>query len=168
MSYNTIDDILGEVEDNIILQLVIDSATDVTVDMVTLVLNAGDLSGLSSDELAAATLAASFITKALIRADAEVDGFCGKRYQVPFSPLPDFVKAIALDLTVYNMFSRRENVPKNREARRDNAVKNLEQIAKGLVTLGVQDPTPVETFSTATPSVVSGAGMFGRNRMRGY
>ena len=170
MGYNTIDDILGEVSEDILLQLIEDDGSDVTVDMIKLVFSAGDLSNLTSDQAAAATKSAATITKALDRANGEVDGFCGKRYQVPFSPLPDFVKALALDIAVYNIFSRREMIPENRKTRRDNAVKNLEQIAKGLVTLGVPDSTPApETFSSATPAVVSaGSRQFSRNSLKGF
>lgn len=168
MGYNTIDDILGEVSEDVLLQLVDDSETELTADMIKLVLSGGDLSGLSADQVAAATVAVSSITKALNRADSEVDGYCGKRYKVPFDTLPDFVKALSLDIAVFNLFSRRENVPENRKDRRASAVKNLEQIAKGIVTLGMQDPTPTETFTSATPSVISGNRQFSRGSLKGF
>ena len=144
MSYNTKDDILGEVSEDVLIQLTDDD----------------NLGAVDDDKVA----------KALVRADGEVDGFCGKRYQVPFNPVGDFVKALALDLAVYNLFSRRENVPENRKHRRDNAVKNLEQIAKGLVTLGAPESAPApETFSTATPAVVSAGGrQFSRSSLKGF
>ena len=168
MSYNTIDDFRGEISDDVILQLCDDSNSGLTVDMIVLALNNGNLSSLTSAQVTAAGIAAGNITKAITRGDGEVDGYCGKRYQVPFDPLPDFVKSLALDLAIYTLFSRRENVPENRKMRRDNAVKNLEGLAKGIITLGLQDPQPNETFTSATPEIVSGGRIFKRDTMRGY
>jgi len=144
MSYNTKDDILGEVSEETLRQLTDDENL-----------------GLVDDDK---------VTKALSRADGEVDGFCGKRYQVPFSPVPDFIKALALDITVYNLYSRRENVPENRKTRYDAAVKNLGLIAKGVVTLGIPEATPApEAFTSATPEVISGNGrQFSRNSLKGF
>jgi phage gp36-like protein len=143
MSYNTKEDILGEVAEDILTQL--------------------------TDDANMGTIDDSKVDLAISRADSEVDGYCGKRYQVPFDPAPPFVKALALDITVYNLFSRRESVPENRKTRRDAAVKNLEQIAKGIVTLGLQDPTPPATFSSAEPAVLSGnSRQFSRGSLKGF
>ena len=144
MSYNTKDDVLGAISEDTLIQLTDD-----------------DNLGMVDD---------AKVDQALTRADMEVNGYCGKRYQVPFSPVPDFVKALALDIAIYNLHCRKSNVPPSRKERRDNAVKNLEQIAKGIVTLGVPDSTPVpETFTSATPAVVSGSSrQFSRNSMKGF
>lgn len=143
MAYNDKDDILGEIAEEVLVQLTDDQYL-----------------GVVNDDL---------VAKAIARADGEVDGYCGKRYVVPFEPVPPFIKALALDITVYNLFSRRENVPENRVTRYKNAVKNLEGLAKGLVTLGLQQPVkPGETFSSATPEVLDNAGQFSRTRMKGF
>jgi phage gp36-like protein len=143
MPYNDQSDILGEISNETLIQLTDDENLGVVDD--------------------------AKVTQALTRADAEVDGYCGKRYQVPFAPVPDFVKALALDIAVYNLFSRRENVPENRQRRRDAAVKNLELISKGVVTLGLQEPAPAATFSSAEPEVISGGDrQFSRQSLKGY
>jgi phage gp36-like protein len=144
MSYNTKDDILGEVSEDVLMQLTDDN----------------NLGVVDDDKVA----------KALARADGEVDGYCGKRYQVPFDPVSEFIKALALDISVYNLYCRRENVPEIRKTRHENALKNLVLIAKGTVTLGIPDTTPAPTaFSSAAPAVLSGGDrQFSRKSLKGF
>lgn len=76
------------------------------------------------------------VNEAIADADAEVDGYCGNVVQVPVTPPTRLVKKLALDIAIYYLFSRRENVPENRLAMYKNAVKTLEAIAKGSISLG--------------------------------
>lgn len=138
--YNTKDDILGELSEETLIQLTDDDNLGVVDDVK--------------------------VAQALTASAAMIDGYCGKLYQVPFAVCPDFIKALDLDITVYNLFSRRENVPENRKTRRDNAVKNLEQIAKGLVTLGIATiPQPAK--NTGSASFSSNARLCTRDTMKG-
>lgn len=143
MSYNALADIIGRVSEDVLIQL--------------------------TDDKGLGVIDTSKVDEAITLADGEVDGYCGKRYVVPFSPVPAFVQGLALDLAVYNLFSLRENMPENRKARYENAIKALGDIAKGIVTLGVQTPTPpTETFSTATPQVVQTSGRFSPGKLKGF
>ena len=80
--------------------------------------------------------------EAIAQADADIDAYCGTRFQVPFSPVPDIIRKISVDLTIYNLYSRRlDEIPKTREDRYRDAVKKLEGIGKGTISIG-EDPRP--------------------------
>lgn len=82
------------------------------------------------------------VDEAIAQADAEIDSYCGARYSVPFSPAPDIVRKCSVDIAVYNLYSRRtEEIPEARSERYKNAIRQLEGIARGVITLGV-DPPP--------------------------
>lgn len=142
--YNAKADILGEVAERTLIQL--------------------------TDDEKLGTVNDDRITSALTRSAAMIDGYCGKRYEVPFDPslgFMDFIKSLDLDIAIYNLFSRKENVPENRKDRYKNAEKTLVQIAEGKVTLGAADKKP-EVFSSATPEVLSGGRTFSRNSLKGF
>lgn len=119
--YNTRTDIQGEVPEEVLVQLTDDNGTGVVEESV--------------------------VTLALVKSAGEVDGYCASRYVVPFAAPPAFVKALDLDIAIYHLFSRRENVPENRKERYKNAVRALERIARGEISIGAP---------TATPAAVSG------------
>ncbi len=82
------------------------------------------------------------VDEAIAQADAEIDSYCGGKYSVPFSTVPDIVKKISVDIAIYNLYSRRvEEIPETRAARYKNAIRQLEGIAKGLISIG-EDPEP--------------------------
>lgn len=107
------------------------------------------------------------VSAAIADADAEIDSYCAARYTVPFDPVPAVVRKCSVDIAVYNIYSRyAEKVPETREARYKNAIKLLENIAKGVVTIG-------ETV--APPPVSSGGGkvsapgrIFSAEKMESY
>ena len=139
MAYSSFDDITGEISANTLLQLVDDSNTGLTFAMLLLAMaEDGDMSDLTTEQQAAATTAAATVAKVMARASAEVDGYCSNLYDVPFVTPTPFLQATNLDITIYHLFSRRENVPENRRDRYKNAVKVLERIANGNIQLGAK------------------------------
>src|SRR3972149_3555640 len=86
---------------------------------------------------------AAVISEAIEAADDQIDAYCGARYQVPFATVPGVVNKMSVDLALYHLYTRRasDTVPEVRQTRYDAAVKFLEQVAKGAVSLGVQ-PAP--------------------------
>jgi phage gp36-like protein len=106
------------------------------------------------------------LNEAIADAQAEVDGYCGKRYRVPFSVPPRLVKRLTAILAKYNLYARRDIVPDSLETQRKAAIKALDDISKGVVSLGVEtEPTP----SPETGGVISGpVKMFGRESLRGF
>jgi phage gp36-like protein len=79
------------------------------------------------------------VAAAIASADAEIDGYARTQYDVPFNPVPDIIRKFSVDITLYNLFSRR-GVDKEKEAnivdRYKSAIRFLENLAKGLVTIG--------------------------------
>lgn len=87
------------------------------------------------------TVDAAAVTRAIADADAEIDGYCGTRYAVPFSPVPVLIRKISVDIGIYNLYARRKGVPEDRQKRYADAVRFLKDVAKGVATLGGDEPT---------------------------
>ena len=78
------------------------------------------------------------IEEAINQADAEINTYCASKYTVPFAPVPEAIKKCSVDIAIYNLYSRRvEEIPATRADRYKNAIRLLEAIAKGSITLGV-------------------------------
>lgn len=109
------------------------------------------------------------VTRAIADADAEIDGYVGSRYVVPLSPVPDSIRRLSVELAIYNLYARRDKVPEHRVERYKGAVKLLEQIALGKISLGPSDPdgNPPESdapeFSSDNP-----VRTFTRDSMSGF
>jgi phage gp36-like protein len=77
------------------------------------------------------------LDESIAQADAEIDSYCGSRYTVPFAVVPDIVKKLSVDIAIYNLYSRRvEEIPETRASRYRNAIRQLEGIAKGIISIG--------------------------------
>jgi phage gp36-like protein len=118
MSYCSYDDIRGIVPDEVLIQLTDDA-------------NIGEVDTAK-------------VTDAIDNAGSAVDGYAAGRYAVPFAPVPRLIMVTTLDIAIYNLFSRRENVPENRKDRYKNAIKTCEALADGKLTIGEAEAPPVE------------------------
>jgi phage gp36-like protein len=107
------------------------------------------------------------IAEAIASADGEIDSYCGSRYTVPFSPVPDIVRKMSVDIAIYNLYSRRvEEIPATRSDRYKNTIRQLTMIAEGKLTIE----------STAPPAQEGGAEcnkteddrIFTRDKLKGY
>lgn len=85
------------------------------------------------------------VDEAIANADSMIDGYAASRYQIPFDPVPRLIHVIALDIAIYNLYSRRENVPEIREKRYKAAVKLLDRLVDGKLTIGEVDRPVVES-----------------------
>ncbi|PID40656.1 MAG: hypothetical protein CR984_02055 [Proteobacteria bacterium] len=110
---------------------------------------------------------ASVVAEAIADADAEIDAYCGKRYPVPFTTVPTMVKKLSRDIAIYNLCQRRQQTEEGRQTDYDNAIKFLQSIAKGLATLGEDDPdgTPSEVNE---PDITSDTRLFSRDGLKGF
>lgn len=82
----------------------------------------------------------SIVTQAIADADSEIDGWIGKKYSVPLTTVPDIVKKLSIDISLYNLYSRSRGIPEDRKDRYRNAITFLKSVAKGEATLGEDDP----------------------------
>ena len=205
MAYNTLDDILGEIAAETLVQLVNDSDTSITVAMIQTALT-GDLEDIANanildevtgkryrlvivdgvldkqeladtdadmdvsadDQIAAAVAAAAAVSKCLNRASALVDGYCSNLYDVPFDTPSPFLKSLDLDVVIYNLFSRRENVPENRKDRYNNTVKILAKIGSGDIQLGVTGPTAPDQKGQTIAISSAPENIFTMDRLKNY
>ena len=100
MPYSTVDDIKKMLPEDLIVQLTDDEAT-------------GSINQGRVDE-------------AIEQADAEIDSYCAGRYAVPFSTVPDIVKKLSVDISIYNLYSRLvRDMPEVRAERYRSAIKQL-------------------------------------------
>jgi phage gp36-like protein len=96
------------------------------------------------------------IAEAISMADAEIDSYLGVKYVVPFSPTPDQVKALAVDLAIYHLYSRHNIVPQVRQQRYEDAVAVLKQVVSGervIVGPGGEAPTVAKEVADSTSAV---------------
>lgn len=77
---------------------------------------------------------------ALETADVEIDGYLGERYSLPLDPVPAIIVKQAVDIAIYNLYSRRQGPPDHIQNRYNNVIRFLAQVAKGTISLGVGDP----------------------------
>jgi len=90
-----------------------------------------------TDDARSGVINESRVGQAIASADAEIDGYCAARYEVPFSPAPAIIKKCSIDIAVYNLHARKAmSIPEARQVRYDNAVRILKDIASGTVSLG--------------------------------
>jgi phage gp36-like protein len=142
MAYNTQDDIAAEIPADVLIQLTDDQNLGVADDTV--------------------------IARVLARASAEVDGYCSSLYDVPLDPVTAFIRGLDLDIAVYHLFSRRENVPENRLTRYNNAVKVLKLIAGGDIQLGASGPGSPQQSGQNIAIAPAAEEIFTMKRLKNY
>ena len=122
-----------------------------TLDDIKEQISEDELIQLSDDENTG-TVDTAAIDRAIADADAEINGYCVERYTVPFDPVPDLIRKYCVDISIYNLLSRRQGADEDRLARYKNAIRFLEKVAKGIVSLGVNAPaeTSQDTVSVTT------------------
>lgn len=80
------------------------------------------------------------VTRAITDADAEIDGYCATQYEVPFVTTPVIIRKASVDISIYNLYSRRLGAPDDRTNRYKDTVKFLINVSNGVVTLGADSP----------------------------
>ncbi len=89
----------------------------------------------------------------------EIDPYCRTRYDasMPFTTTPEMLKAINVDIAIYRLHKRRGRTPQLIIDAYNMAIKKLEQIAKGVITIGLPSSTVIPedndtvTFTSKTP-----------------
>lgn len=83
------------------------------------------------------------VDKALADATYLMDSYIGKKYDLPLpAPTPEVLKQVCVDVAWYKLSSTPGNVTEEIERRNKDSVRWLENLAKGLVTLGVDQSPP--------------------------
>ena len=107
------------------------------------------------------------VDKAIADACGEVDGYLGSRYPLPLPSTPAIVRKCAVDIAIYNLFSRRLGPPEERIKRYETSVAFLSKVATGSIGLGVGDPDGTPKPSEA-PRMTGATQVFGRDNLGGF
>ncbi|OGB82020.1 MAG: hypothetical protein A2496_05300 [Burkholderiales bacterium RIFOXYC12_FULL_60_6] len=112
-----------------------------------------DLIGLT-DDLGIGEVNQGAVDRAIADADSMIDSYIQARYPAPLSPVPSSIRRIAVDLAVYDLHSRRGSleIPEPRKDRHKAALRFLEQLAEGKLTLGVAASAPAESIAEIVSS----------------
>ncbi len=143
--YCTVQDIKDRLSENVLIHLTDDNDTD------------------EVDE--------TKVTEAIEEAAGEIDAYCQSRYTLPFSPVPKVIRKVSITLVTYMLFTRRGLNPDNNQDAiiiqdRKDVIKFLENISKGLVTLG---PAPDQTVAPEQTAHFTGPDrIFSRDKLRDY
>lgn len=92
------------------------------------------------------------ITRAQTAAENWIHSYAQKRYAVPFNPVTDTIKQLALEETVYRLMTANGMVPDWDQAQHEERHKWLQDLSRGLVSPGVEPDAPNST--AVTPAVV--------------
>jgi len=104
------------------------------------------------------------VSEAIKRADGEIDAACGLRYAVPFSPVPERVKTLSVDLAIYHLYSRRAVAPEVWRQKHQDALAFLKQVAAGQATLAGSSGEPPGADRGAT-ELTSATRIFSRDSL---
>jgi phage gp36-like protein len=139
MPYSTLTDIQERIPAEILLQLTDDADT-------------GSIDGTK-------------VAAAIVRADAEIDAWCGGRYAVPFAAPPAIIAELSADLATYYLYSRRQEIiPEARSERYRANQALLKAISGGQVQL----PGAATAQTGATRIEMSSNGrLFNRSGLKG-
>jgi len=110
------------------------------------------------------------ITAAISNADSKINAFCGQKYTVPFSTVPDVVKDLSVDISIWWLASRRWNtidMQSTIKMNNDKAISLLEKISKGTVVLSVPDPAKNPNKVAATV-ITSSSRILSRDSLKGF
>ncbi len=110
---------------------------------------------------------AAVITEAIASADGDIDGYCQEKYTVPFTAVPEIIKNISVDLAIHFLYSRRDIMPEGRTARYKEAIRKLEKIAAGTLSLGA-DPEISESQQTLQTSTEDTDRIFDGDTMENF
>jgi phage gp36-like protein len=100
------------------------------------------------------------INECIADADAEINGYVQKVYSTPLDPIPRLIKKLSLNLTIANLYERRNIDDEAISKLKNNAVQLLNRISKKSVSLGLKDDndTSIQSSSiliTSKPRIFS-------------
>lgn len=109
------------------------------------------------------------VEQAVIDADAEIDGYLNKKYDVPFLKPPTVINKLSKDIAIYNLISRMGIDESEREktykTRYDAAIAFLLNVAKGTIDIGINDS---KANANSGFQINSSKRLFSRENMRGF
>lgn len=115
-----------------------------------------------TDRTAGSVIDTAVIDRALLDAEAEIDGYLAVRYQLPLASVPVALAQLACDIARYNLWGDRAS--EGIKQRYDDAARRLKAIAGGSFKLDAAVPlveaagsNEVVVCAPSRPSVFNGA-----------
>lgn len=111
------------------------------------------------------------VTDTIASVSEMIDGFLRGRYALPLLPVPGMIRAIAVDLVIYDLYGRRPTfgIPEAVEKKQAAQMKVLKQIQDGVVTLGSAGTTsPAAELSANTIQAAPPRPVFTPDTLRNY
>ncbi len=141
----------------------------VEAELMRLSLVGADRAGYSAEAIAAADAAMARVNDAIAEADETIDGYLRARYPLPLSPVPEVLRHTARNLIRYALhqhLTRDEQDPIVRAYR--DAIRLLESIGAGRVTLGARDPSPAQQSGGSVQTGSMTGGSFSDQALQGF
>lgn len=104
------------------------------------------------------------ITRALVDADAEINGYLATRYTLPLLPVPTGLEKLACDIARYRLYEDR--VTETVAQRYKDAIRFLQEVSSGKASLG-PDAANAQPVATGGPSSSGGDRVFTKGRANG-
>lgn len=79
------------------------------------------------------------VTTAITAAEEEIDSYVAVRYDLPLGTVPGILTRVCCDLAMYHLSINSLAMTEDKETRYERALKWLEKLSKGMVTLGVEE-----------------------------
>ena len=146
MNYCTYEDIEGHIPDARLVEVTNDIAPNAT-----------------------GTVVVEIVEKAIKESSTLIDSYVRKRFPRPFQSVPEVLRMVCVDLSIYNLYERvtELNVSDGMKLRYDNAIKLLIRIADGEQDIGVDPDEPVvESGFSVASKLNGGPAMFSLESMR--
>lgn len=129
----------------------------------------GDPQAGSPGEIAIADQALAVVNTAITDAGSLIDGYLANRYELPFTGQQNLLAVWARAIARYLLHKERNPVADDDHITRDyrDALKALQQVAAGKLSLGASDPT-AGAAGGGDVAFEPGETVFGRDQMRHY
>lgn len=102
---------------------------------------------LTNDNPEQNTIDQAVCEEVLIYSSTLIDGYLRGKYHLPLSSRFPLLRIIAIDLSIYRLYSRRiyTEIPETVLNAYKNAIKTLEDLKKGLITLQTEEENSVKS-----------------------
>lgn len=132
--------------------------------LMELTLRAGNRSAYSADEIAAANEAKDRIDEAVTTGTETVDAYLARRVSIPRDPVPGILVRICRAVVRYDLHKQLIGSDRDNPIVRDyrEAIRMLEQLRDGKITLGADDPISASETSLGEVRFESSPPVFAR------
>jgi len=145
VNYCTLEDIETQISTTVLIQLTNDTGTQTTID-------------------------SSVVDEALLYSSTLIDGYLRGRYELPLNTPFPLLRIVAMDLSIYRLYTRRIQIetPEPVVDAYKNAIKTLEQLQKGVISLQTETNNEVQVSPEYRTNKTKQDRMFGKERLSEY